>query len=87
MVNNYHYVEELVNICAEFFVSKNYHFYSIYLALKFRLLNSKVESLMFQLLVECHCRCNRESRRAHVAKFYGRLRLIRSVLRASNLSA
>ena len=33
---------------------------------------------------ECHCWLTEESPRAHVAKFYGRLRLIRSVLRASN---
>ena len=38
----------------------------------------------FQLLGECHCWWTKESPRAHVAKFYGRLRLIRSVLRASN---
>ena len=43
-------------------------------------------SFMFQLLGECHCWWTKESPRAHVAKFYGRLRLIRSVLRASKLS-
>ena len=37
----------------------------------------------FQLLGECHCWWTKEYPRAHVAKFYGRLRLIRSVLRAS----
>ena len=36
------------------------------------------------LLGECHCWWTKESPRAHVAKFYGRLRLIRSILRASN---
>ena len=40
----------------------------------------------FQLLGECPCWWTRESPRAHVAKFYGRLRLIRSVLRASAFS-
>ena len=34
---------------------------------------------IFQLLGECHCWWTSESPRAHVAKFYGRLRLIRSV--------
>ena len=45
-------------------------------------------SLFFvcQLLGECHCWWTRESPMAHVAKFYGRLRLIRSVLRASKFS-
>ena len=42
-------------------------------------------SFLFQLLGECHCWWTSESQRAHVAK-YGRLRLIRSVLRASNFS-
>ena len=37
-------------------------------------------------LGECHCWWTSESPRAHVAKFYGRLRLIRSVLRASKFS-
>ena len=40
----------------------------------------------FQLLGECHCWWTRESLRAHVAKFYNRLRLIYSVLRASKFS-
>ena len=34
----------------------------------------------------CHCWWTSESPRAHVAKFYCRLRLIRSVWRASNFS-
>ena len=37
----------------------------------------------YQLLDECHCWWTSESPRAHVAKLYGRLRLIRGVLRAS----
>ena len=41
---------------------------------------------IFQLLGECHCWWTSESPRAHVAKFYGRLRLIRSVWRASKFS-
>ena len=41
---------------------------------------------IFQLLVECHCWWTRESPRAHVAKFFGRLRFIRCVLRASKFS-
>ena len=43
-------------------------------------------SFSFQLLGECHCWWTRESLRVHVAKFYGRLRLIRSILRASKFS-
>ena len=35
-------------------------------------------------ICECHCWWTSESPRTHVAKFYGRLRLIRSVWRASN---
>ena len=41
-------------------------------------------SFEFQLLGEYHCWWTGESPRAHVAKFYGRLRLTRSVLRASH---
>ena len=37
---------------------------------------------IFQLLGECHCWWTSESPRAHVTKFYCRLWLIRSVLRA-----
>ena len=43
-------------------------------------------SFLFQLLGECHCWWTKESSRSHVAKFYGRLQLIRSVLRASTLN-
>ena len=47
----------------------------------------KYKSLfIFQLLGECHCWWTKESPRAHVAKLYGRLQLVRSVLRASKLS-
>ena len=41
---------------------------------------------IFQLLGGCHCWWTSESPRAHVAKFYGRLRLICIVLRASKFS-
>ena len=41
---------------------------------------------ILQLLGECHCWCTSESSRVHVAKFYSRLWLIRSVLRASKFS-
>ena len=37
-------------------------------------------------LGECHCWWTRESLRAHAAKFYGRLQLIRIVSRASTFS-
>ena len=40
--------------------------------------------LIFQLLGECHCWWTSESPRAHVGKFYGRLRLIRSVWEHQN---
>ena len=40
--------------------------------------------LNFNYLVSVTCWLTNESPGAHVAKFYGRLRLIRSVLRASN---
>ena len=40
---------------------------------------------IFQLLGECHCWWTRESPRVHVVKFYGPIRLIGSVLRASKL--
>ena len=39
---------------------------------------------IFQLLGECHCWWTRESLRTHVAKFYGWLRLIRSVWELQN---
>ena len=39
-----------------------------------------------QPLGECHCWWTRVSPRTHVAKFYVRLQLIRSVLRASKFS-
>ena len=39
-----------------------------------------------QPLGECHCWWTRVSTRAHVAKFYVRLQLIRSVLRASKFT-
>ena len=39
-----------------------------------------------QLLGECHCWWTRDSPRACVAKFYGRLQLIRSISRASTFS-
>ena len=39
-----------------------------------------------QPLGECHCWWTRVSPMAHVAKFYGRLQLIRSVSRASTFS-
>ena len=38
------------------------------------------------MLGECHCWWTKESSKVHVAKFYGRLHLVRSVLRASKLS-
>ena len=44
-----------------------------------------LEEVSFWILLgECHCWWTKKSPRALVAKFYGRLRLIRSVLRASN---
>ena len=40
-----------------------------------------------QLLAECYCWWTRKSPRAYVAKFYGRLLLIRTVLRASKFQS
>ena len=48
--------------------------------------NNKNSLFVFQLLGECHYWWTKESPSAHVAKFYGRLRLIRNVLRASKFS-
>ena len=48
---------------------------------------SKKSLYIFQLLAECVCWWTSWFPRAHIAKFYGRLRLIRSVLRASKFSA
>ena len=42
--------------------------------------------LYFNYLVRCHCWWTRESPSSHLTKFFGRLRLIPSVLRASKLS-
>ena len=42
--------------------------------------------ISLQPLDECHCWWTRVSPRAHVAKFYVRLQLIRSALRASKFS-
>ena len=56
---------------------------------KFVCLTGQYDTIMlfkFQLLGECHCWWTSESPRAHVAKFYGRLRLVRSVWRASKFS-
>ena len=49
-------------------------------------LSSSKSLFIFQLLGECYCWWTSESPRAHVAKFNGRLRLIRSVLRATEFS-
>ena len=54
--------------------------------LKWCLHLSKSLFFVFQLLGECHCWWTKESPRAHVAKFYSRLRLICSVWRASKFS-
>ena len=48
---------------------------------------SQISSFFFlQLLCECHCLWTNEFARAILAKFYGRLRLIRSVWRVSIFS-
>ena len=48
--------------------------------------NAFASTVIFQLLGECHCLLTKESPRAHVAKFYGRLWLICSVFIASKFS-
>ena len=47
---------------------------------------SQISSFFSFILGECHCWWISESSRAHVAKVYNRLRLIRSVWRASKFS-
>ena len=47
---------------------------------------SRSHLLYFNHSAECHCWCTREFPRTHVAKLYGQLRLISSVLRASTFS-
>ena len=46
----------------------------------------KKSLFIFQLIGDCHCWWTSGSPRAHVAKFYGQLRLIRSVFGASKFS-
>ena len=48
--------------------------------------SEKKSLFVFQLLGECHCWWTKESPRAHVVKFYSRLRLICCVWRASKFS-
>ena len=79
-------------------VTRNYCFLT-YLGLVLIIIKQYSDSMCFQsifswklriipqILDECHCWWTSESPRAHVAKFYGRHRLIRSFLRASKFSA
>ena len=57
--------------------------------IRFKMVYTSWSLFIFQplhSLGECHCWWTRESLRAHAAKFYGRLQLIRSVSRASTFS-
>ena len=70
------------------FSTRNAHMVHIANWIRFGLAYSagKRSLFIFQLLGECHCSWTNESPRAHVAKFYRRLRLIRSVWRTSSFS-
>ena len=57
-----------------------------YIRIKMVFTNNKKSLFVFQQLGECHCWWTKESPGAHVANFYGRLRLGRNVLRASKFS-
>ena len=57
--------------------------------IRFKMVYTSGSVFIFQplhSLAECHCWWTRESLRAHAAKLYGRLKLIRSVSRASTFS-
>ena len=49
-------------------------------------INAKIKSSRIKSVLQYHCWWTRESPRAHVAKSYGQLMLLRSVLRASKFS-
>ena len=68
--------------------TRNTHMVHIVNWIQFKMVyTSKWKSrFIFQLLGDCHCWWTKEFPRAHVVKFYGRLRLIPSVLRASKFS-
>ena len=80
--NVLHYTRNFENFQSLKFVKSSKSMLKVY----FSEVLEKYTSFLFQLLGECHCWWTSESPRAHVAKFYGRLRLIRSVWRASKLS-
>ena len=57
--------------------------------IRFKMVYTSWSLFIFQPLHsfgECHCWWTRETLRAHAAKFYGRLQLIRNVSRASTFS-
>ena len=57
--------------------------------IRFKMVYTSWSLFIFQPLHsfgECHCWWTRETLRAHAAKFYGRLQLIRNVPRASTFS-
>ena len=71
------------------FSTRNAHMVHIVNEILFKMVYTSWSLFIFQLLHslgECHCWLTRESQRAHAAKFYGRLQLIRSVSRASTFS-
>ena len=71
------------------FSTRNAHIVHIVNEIRFKIVYTSWSLFIFQplhSLGECHCWWTRESMRAHAAKFYGRLQLIRSVLRASTFS-
>ena len=72
------------------FCTRNAHMVHIVNEIRFKVVYTSWSLFKFQpfhSLGECHCWWTRESLRAHAAKFYCRLQLIRSVSRASTFSA
>ena len=69
--------------------TRNAHMVHIVNEIRFKMVYTSWSLFIFQpfhSLGECHCWWTRESLRAHAAKFYGGLQLIRSVSRASTFS-
>ena len=71
------------------FCARNAHMVHIVNEILFKMVYTSWSLFIFQplhSLGECHCWLTRESLRAHAAKFYGRLQLIRCVWRAWTFS-
>ena len=71
------------------FCTRNAYMVHIVNEIQFKMVHTSWSLFIFQplhSLGKCHCWWTRESLRAHAAKFYGWLQLIRSVSRASTFS-